>query len=126
MIRAIADDQALAEAMGVPIERSILLAFGIGSAIAGVAAVLVAYDTSFSPTMGFHALLFGVVAAIVGGIGSISGALLGGLLIGFAENFGVWRLPTQWQDTIVFVILVLFLVLRPEGFMGLPLRKTEV
>jgi branched-chain amino acid transport system permease protein len=76
--------------------------------------------------LGFRALLYGLVAAAVGGFGSIAGALLGGIFVGLVQYAGIWILPTQWQDTIAFTILVLFLVLRPQGILGKPLRKTTV
>ena len=103
-----------------------LTTFALGSALAGVAAILAALDTDMRPTMGFDALLMGVVAAVVGGIGSIPGAFLGGLLLGLALNLGVWKLSTGWQDAIAFSLLILFLVFRPQGFFGLPLRRKSV
>lgn len=60
------------------------------------------------------------------GVGSVPGAALGGLLVGIAQSFGVWKLPTQWQDVIVFVILILFLLFRPQGFLGKPLRSATI
>jgi branched-subunit amino acid ABC-type transport system permease component len=95
----------------------------LGSAIAGLAAILAAFDTDLTPVMGFKALLGAVVAVIVGGRGSILGVLLGGLLVGMAQHLVVWKLPAQWQDTSVFVILVVFLLFRPQGFLGKPLHK---
>jgi branched-chain amino acid transport system permease protein len=71
-------------------------------------------------------LLIAITAAIVGGIGSIRGAIIGGLLVGLAQHVGVWKLPAQWQDGIVFAILVLFLLVRPHGFFGRPLRAVTV
>jgi len=68
--------------------------------------------------MGFNALIMGVVAVIVGGIRSIPGAMVGGLLLGLAQNIGVWKLPSQWQTTIAFVVLIVFLLLRPQGLLG--------
>jgi len=125
-VRAVANDPELAKIVGVHSDRTILLTFIVGSAMAAVAAILAALDTDMTPTMGFNALLMGVVAVIVGGIGSVPGAVLGGLLIGFAQHLGVWRLPTQWQDAIVFAILILFLLLRPQGILGKPLRKAAI
>lgn len=118
MFRAVANDPELALVVGIPSDRIIVFIFGIGSAVAGLAAIMTAYDTDLNPMMGFNALLLGIVAAIVGGTRSVVGGLLGGLLVGVARHFGVWKLPTEWQDAIVFVILILFLLLRPQGFLG--------
>lgn len=126
IIRAVANDMELACVAGVNTDHVILLVFALGSALAAVAGILFAYDTNLTPTMGFNALLMGVVAVVVGGIGSVPGAILGGLLVGLSQHLGVWKLPTQWQDAIVFVILILFLLLRPQGFLGKPLRKAAV
>ncbi len=125
-LRAVANDQELAFVQGVDSNKAILFAFGIGSALAAVAAILIAFDTDITPMMGFNALLMGVIAVIVGGIGSIPGAYLGGLLLGLAQHLGVWKLPSQWQDAIAFVILLVFLLIKPQGFLGRKLKKVEV
>lgn len=124
--RAVADDAELCKIVGISVEQTVAIAFAAGSAIAGLAAILASLDTDLRPSMGFNALLMGVVAAIVGGIGSIPGALMGGLLLGMAQHLGVWKLSTEWQDAIAFCVLILFLVFRPQGFFGLPLRRTAV
>lgn len=120
IMRAVANEKELSTIVGIDVDKTITLAFIIGSGTAAVAAILSAYDTDLTPMMGFRAVLFGAVAAIIGGIGSVHGALLGGLLIGFSQIFGGWMLPTQWQDTVVFLILIFFLILRPHGFLGVP------
>jgi branched-chain amino acid transport system permease protein len=124
--RAVADDADLCRIVGISVERTIIAAFATGSAIAALAAILAALDTDLRPSMGFNALLMGVVAAIVGGIGSIPGALMGGLVLGLAQHLGVWKLSTEWQDAIAFCVLIIFLVFRPQGFFGLALRRTAV
>jgi branched-chain amino acid transport system permease protein len=118
MTRAVAADFELSLIVGVSRDRVLLGTFAVGSALAGVAGILVGYDVGITPTMGFRAILMGVVAAIVGGIGSVPGAFLGGLFIGLVQHLGVLKLPTAWQDAIIFVILILFLVFRPQGFLG--------
>lgn len=126
IIRAVANDMELACVAGVNADHAMLLVFALGSALAAVAGILISYDTNLTPTMGFNALLMGVVAVVIGGIGSVRGAILGGLLVGLSQHLGVWKLPTQWQDAIVFTILILFLLLRPQGFLGKPLRRAAV
>jgi len=75
--------------------------------------------------MGMNALLMGVVVMIVGG-NNIKGMVCAALLLGFAQNFGVWYISSQWKDAIAFIILVLFLLFKPEGFFGKKIRKQTV
>lgn len=125
-MRAVATDPDLAEAVGISRDNVLLIVIVLGSALAGMAGFLIGYDTAMTPTSGFGILLIGITAAIVGGIGSISGAMLGGLLVGVVQHLAAWKLPAQWQDAIVFVILILFLILRPQGFFGRPIWRTKV
>ena len=125
-MRAVANDPALALVSGVRSSRVILATFVLGSALAGLAGILVALDVDMTPTMGMNALMMGVVAVIVGGTGSVPGAALGALLLAFAQHFGVWHISSKWQDAIAFVVLLLFLLFRPEGFLGRKVRKAEV
>jgi branched-chain amino acid transport system permease protein len=125
-IRAVAADAELARVAGIDSDHVILWAFAIGSALAGMAGILVAVDVDMTPTMGMNVLMMAVVAVIVGGVRSIPGIVLGALLIGFAQNFGTWWLSSQWQDAIVFAILLVFLLFRPHGFLGRMVRKAQV
>jgi branched-chain amino acid transport system permease protein len=124
--RAVTNDAELARIVGIDSDRVVLWTFSIGSAFAGVAGILVALDTDLSPTMGTRVLLMAVVAVIIGGEGRILGVVLGGLLVGITQQFGVLKLDTQWQDAIVFVLLIIFLLLRPQGFLGKSQRKVAV
>lgn len=121
-MRAVADDSVAASVVGINPERTIGWVFFIGSALAGLAGILVSLETNIEPTMGFNAILKGIIASIIGGIGSIPGAALGGLLLGMAENLGIWQLPAMWKDTIAFAVLIIFLLVRPQGILG---RKAE-
>lgn len=114
-IVAISDDEEVARVVGINTDRAIGCVFFIGSAIAGLAGVLVGYDTGIEPTMGMALLLKGVIASIIGGMGNIYGGVLGSFLLGFAENFGIWKMPGQWKDAISFVLLIVFLIFRPSG-----------
>jgi len=116
--RAVADDSLAASVVGINPERVILWTFVIGSALAGLAGILISYETNIEPTMGFNALLKGIIASIIGGIGSVPGAALGGLFLGLAENLGIWKLPAMWKDTIAFGLLIVFLLIRPQGLLG--------
>jgi branched-chain amino acid transport system permease protein len=124
MLRAVADNPELSRIVGLPTGKIFLLSFILGSALASLGGILGGYDVALTPSMGFHALLVGMVAAIVGGLGSFAGALLGGLLVAFAENFGSAPFSSQWRDPIVFLILILFLFIRPEGLVGI--RRLQV
>jgi branched-chain amino acid transport system permease protein len=125
-LRALANDPELARLSGINSDRYIVFAFAIGSFLAAVAAIMISFDTDMTPTMGFNALMMAVVAVIVGGINSLPGAALGGLLIGLAQNLGVAFLPSKWQDTIVFVILIIFLLFRPYGILGKKSMKQNI
>lgn len=117
-VRAVSDDEEVAKIVGINTNKIIGRVFIIGSAIVGAAGILVGFDTGLEPTMGLALLLKGVIAAIVGGVGSISGAFLGAFLLGFAENFGIWHISGEWKDAIAFGILILFLLFRPQGILG--------
>lgn len=121
-LRAVASDGILARSIGIRTDRIILFTIAYGSALAGMAGFWVAYDTAITPSNGFAVLLTTVTAAIVGGMGSVRGSMLGGIFIGLVQHFGAWVLPAQWQDATVFLTLILFLCLRPEGFLGKPLK----
>ncbi len=122
-MRATAQDKDAAAIMGIDVNRTISFTFLIAGALAGVAGVLYAlYVTSVSFDTGFRLGLFAFTAAVVGGIGNLPGAVLGGLLIGMIEQFNnglTWHTPgSDWTSTIIFSILILILVFRPEGLLG--------
>ena len=121
IMRAVANDPVLASISGINLDIVILWVFAIGSALAGLAGILVALDVDMTPTMGMTPLMMGVVAVIIGG-SSIHGIALGALLLALAQQFGAWYVGSQWQDAIAFVILVLFFLFKPEGFFG---KKTK-
>lgn len=125
-MRAVANDYGLGLALGLDCDRVIASAFAIGSALVAIAAILSGYDTDLTPLMGFNAILMGVVAVIVGGIGSIPGAFLGGLLVSSIQQVAAFELPIQLQYGVLFAVLILFLLLRPQGIFGKPLRRTSV
>lgn len=125
-IRAVSDDPIGARVVGINSEKIILVAFAIGSALAGAAGILISLETNIEPTMGLNAVLKGIIASIVGGMGNIPGALLGGLLLGLAENLGIWKIQAGWKDTIAFAILIIFLLFRPSGIMGVKTEKEQI
>ncbi len=118
-MRAVAMDTDAAAMMGVEVDRVIMITFLIGSALAGAAGVLVGVVFfTIRHTMGFIAGLKGFTASVVGGIGSVPGAVLGGLLIGMAEAFASVYISVTFKDVVAFVILVIALLLRPSGLLG--------
>ena len=125
-MRAVANDPMLADVSGINSDRIILCAFAIGSGLAAIAGILVALDVDMTPTMGMNVLMMGVVAVIIGGVDSIPGIALGALLLALAQQFGAWYIGSQWQDAIAFVILVLFLLFKPEGFFGKKIKSAIV
>ena len=125
-MRAVANDPELANISGIDSNKVILWTFAVGSALAGVAGFLVALDVDMTPTMGMNALMMGVVAVLIGGIGSIPGVALGALLLGLAQNLGVWKISSQWQNSIAFIILFIFLLFRPQGFLGKKVKKAKI
>ena len=114
-VRAISDDEEVAKIVGINTDKIIGRVFFIGSATAGLAGILVGFDTGIEPTMGLPLLLKGVITAIVGGIGNIYGGVLGAFLLGFLENFGIWKISGEWKDAIAFALLILFLLFKPQG-----------
>lgn len=117
-VRAVSDDEEVAKIVGINSERIMGLVFFVGSAIAGVAGIAVGFDTGIEPTMGMALLLKGVIAAIIGGIGNIYGGVLGAFLLATIENLGVWQFAGEWKDAIAFIVLIIFLLFRPQGILG--------
>jgi branched-chain amino acid transport system permease protein len=123
-MRATAQDHEAAYAMGVNVNRVFSVAFALASALGGAAGVLVGmyYNTVYA-TMGGGAGLKGFAACIFGGLTSIPGAILGGLIIGVVENLTVQFVGSGWRDVVAFAVMVAVLVIRPEGLLGRKLRS---
>lgn len=116
--RAMADNNELVEVFGFTSRRYVRLAFAIGSLCVVPAAVLAPYIGGVQPGTATVVTLIAIAATIIGGIDSIAGAALGGLLLGVAENVGIWKLSSAWKPAISFGILLLFLIVRPTGILG--------
>lgn len=116
-VKAVGDDEEVSKIVGINTRVIIGKVFLIGSAIAGLAGILVGFDTGIEPTMGLSLLLKGVIASIIGGIGNIYGGVLGAFFLGFVENFGIWKISGEWKDAIAFGVLIIFLLFRPQGIL---------
>ncbi len=118
-MRAVAENKEAASLMGIDVNRIILITFVIGSTLAAVAGVMVGiYYTQINHMMGFIPGIKAFTAAVLGGIGNVPGAMLGGFFLGIAESLGVLVMPAQYKDVIAFALLVLVLIFRPQGIMG--------
>jgi branched-chain amino acid transport system permease protein len=118
-MRATAQDRETAQAMGIDVERTILITFFVGGALAGAAGLIQGmYYNIGQWWMGYQAGLRAFTAAVLGGIGSMSGAALGGLVIGFLSAWSDQYISARWTNAIVFSILIVVLVFRPRGLLG--------
>lgn len=117
-IRAVAQNADSCTLVGIDVERIYRLTFGIGTALAGVAGVLLATVFSFNPASGSSELLKSFVVVVLGGLGSMSGVVLAALVVAAAEVFAVLILPSYLTSAVGFLLLVLVLVLRPGGLFG--------
>ena len=123
-MRAVSEDKGAAQLMGINVNSTISLTFAIGSGLAAIAGVLLcsAYPT-LMPTTGSMPGIKAFTAAVLGGIGSIPGAMLGGILLGIIEIFAKAYISTQLSDAIVFAVLIIVLLIRPAGLLGKKIRE---
>ena len=117
-MRATSFDREAAAMMGIDIDRVSVFTLVLGSALAGAAGVIFALRVPTTVSIGFIIGLKGFTAAVIGGIGSIPGAMAGGLLLGFAESYTQGYISTKWSDLVVFSILIGFMIFRPQGLLG--------
>ena len=119
-MRAVSEDKGAAELMGINVNTTISITFAIGSGLAAVAGVLLfsAYPTTLIPTAGSLPGIKAFTAAVFGGIGSIPGAFIGGLLLGVIEIFSRAYISMELSDAIVFAVLIIVLLVKPDGLLG--------
>ena len=123
-MRAVSEDRDAAELMGISVNKTITITFAIGSALAAVASVFFgATYTYIKPTTGSMPGIKAFTAAVFGGIGSIPGAMLGGILLGLIEQLSKVYISTLWSDAVVFGVLVLVLMFKPAGLLGKRVRE---
>lgn len=123
-MRAVSEDKEAAELMGISVNRTISLTFAIGSALAAFASIF--YGAAYvyiKPTTGAMPGIKAFTAAVFGGIGSIPGAMLGGIMLGIIEQFAKSYISSLWSDAIVFAVLVVVLVVKPSGLLGKKIRE---
>ena len=116
-VRAIGDDEEVSKVVGINTTVVISIVFFIGAVFAALAGVLSGHDTALQPRMGLLLLLKGWIASVVGGIGNLYGAIVGGFVLGMVEQFGIWDLAGEWKDAISFILLILFLSFWPKGML---------
>lgn len=114
-ILAMTDNPEMAKIIGIDTFKVTMLVFILGTAIAAIPASLILVKDGATTSMGFNAVFIAFVAVIVGGVGSLPGAVLGGLLVGMIESIGMMGIPTEWQSSIAFIVLFFVLVFRPTG-----------
>lgn len=125
-IRAVSSSPEMARTVGIDLRRVHLLTYAIGSAIAAPAGIIVAMDVGAEPYRGTTFVLLASVGVIMGGIGSIPGAMVGGVFLGLLENLGIWQIPSEWQSAISFGVFLVFIVVRPRGFFGRKVQSAEI
>ena len=117
-IRAVAEDKEAAALQGVQVGRISALSFGVGCALASAAGALMAPIFSINPFLGGEVILKAFLVVILGGMGSIPGAMLGGLVLGFTESFGSLFFTVPTVSVITFILIIMILILRPQGLLG--------
>ncbi|MBW1712377.1 MAG: branched-chain amino acid ABC transporter permease, partial [Deltaproteobacteria bacterium] len=125
-MRAVAQDKTMAALVGINVNRVITLTFALTGAMAATAGILVGvYYNSLQPTMGYVAGVKAFAAAVLGGIGSVPGAMLGGLVLGIAEALGAGYLSSLYRDGISYAVMILVIIFIPAGFFGKLIKETK-
>jgi branched-chain amino acid transport system permease protein len=125
-LRAVISNPEMAEVIGIDVRKYFLIAFGLGSVLVAPAAVLVTIERGATPDLGHWAILYAFMPVIIGGIGSLPGAALAGLIVGLAESIGIWKISSQWQVGMAFVVLVAVLLLKPSGLFGFRVYRGKI
>ena len=116
--RALRDDGELCTVLGMDIFKMRIVLFSLSAFFVAIGGGIVAYDVGMDPYVGMPMLLNAVVALIIGGIGRFEAPILGGFVIGILQSLAVWAFSSRWQDAVTFTLLILFLLLRPQGILG--------
>ena len=120
-MRAMSNDAELATIMGLPSAKYRNMTFAVGSGLVGVSAVLISLETvTINPFMGTEYVLMAMVAMILAGMGNITASILGGLVVGLLQYAGSWYVSDRWSTTMMFIVMVVMLLVRPNGLFGKP------
>jgi len=122
-MRAVSDNKDIAQTVGINPEKIYTFTFIIGSFLAGVAGILIGMEQNLYPQMGVSLVIKGFTGAVIGSLTSVPGAILGSIILGLAENIGIWWIPTGYKSAIAFVLLFIFLLFKPTGLLGGKVRE---
>lgn len=125
-IRGVSDSKEVARVVGINISRINLIVYGLGSMLAAPAGVLLAIEAGATPYRGTVLVLLAAIAMIIGGIGSVTGAALAGILLALFQNLSVWQFPSEWQNVISFGLFLLLIFLKPTGFFGSKVTSSKI
>ncbi|WP_102345853.1 branched-chain amino acid ABC transporter permease [Bacillus sp. Marseille-P3661] len=126
LMRAVANNDEVAKITGIETKKINALAYNLGALFTVVPAVLVAFNQGVYPQMGMEYLVMIVIAVVIGSVGSIGGAVAGAYLLAIVQSFSVWQISSNWQSTISFIVLIMFLLFKPNGLFGAKTRKGGV
>jgi branched-chain amino acid transport system permease protein len=115
--RAVSDDADVSAIVGIPVERVLVMVTGIAAGLAGLAGAFIGTDTGILPTLGFAVFLKAVVSDIIGGLDNYWGVVVGALIVAILENLVVFKLGAQWRDVAAYTLLLVFLLVRPQGIL---------
>ena len=121
-MRALADNKDVARIIGINPEKIYTYTFVISAVMGAVSGILIGVEQNLYPRMGVMIIIKGFISAVVGGLGSVPGSVIGGFFIGIAENVGIWYLPSGYKDVISFTVMIIFLLFKPEGILGVKVR----
>ncbi len=122
-LQAVADNKEVSQIVGINPEKIYSYTFIIAAILGGISGILIGLEQNLYPRMGIPIIVKGFISSVVGGISSVHGAIIGGLFIGLVENLGILFLPSVYKDVISFTILLIFLLLRPYGILGVSKRE---
>jgi branched-chain amino acid transport system permease protein len=125
-LRAVISNPEMAGAVGIKVRGQHLIAMAVGSGLGGLAGALLALSQGASQDMALNGVLLAAIAVLVGGIGSVPGAAIGGVLLALAMNIGIWPISSKWQYTVAFGVLMLVLLFRPRGLFGERLAQADL